>query len=224
MEREFIRHLRETGTVYIQSLFFESEEHYNSVLLEYYQHGKIPGTNRHFRYDAGNTSTMTQDHIHVLINRNRELYALNRDGSYHHSASMRLGRREKEFFQDRGFILPREEQFNICQLNPQNTYCQIKNWYYDPEVQVLNESDVLLIVELLNNQGIVYEREVRGIDETLLRHRELELTEMFNALCAGNSHAVAGLDMQSEGYIYYLYRPDRVSDRNDIRRIYESRR
>jgi len=77
------------------------------LLLELKRYGKIPKTNRNYRYDAGNTNTQTRDHIHILAGR-KELYAINRDGTPHDGSRYQLSKRDINFLKSIGFHPPKD--------------------------------------------------------------------------------------------------------------------
>lgn len=76
------------------------------LLLEHERYKQIPKTNRWVRYDAANTNTKTQDHVHVFQGKNRELYAINRDGSAHDGSKAQIGKRDIQYLKSMGFNPP----------------------------------------------------------------------------------------------------------------------
>lgn len=75
-------------------------------LLEHKKYTQIPKTNRWVRYDPGNTNTKTKDHVHVLQGKNKELYAINRDGTPHDGSKAQINKRDIEYLRSIDFNPP----------------------------------------------------------------------------------------------------------------------
>ncbi|MEI8096436.1 MAG: hypothetical protein WCG80_19660 [Spirochaetales bacterium] len=66
----------------------------------------VPRTTLFARYDPGNTSSSTQDHLHLFSRNRNELYAINRDGSPHDGSKAQLSGKEIKFLTSLGFSVP----------------------------------------------------------------------------------------------------------------------
>ena len=87
-----------------RKLFFESS---GGLLFEHEIYKIIPGTKNSYRRDAGNTSTLTQQHCHIYAKPKgggKELYSVNFDGSGHDGSSgIEISSSHAEFLRDQGF-------------------------------------------------------------------------------------------------------------------------
>lgn len=73
-------------------------------LLENKQYQRIPKTQKTYRIDKANTSTLTQDHAHVYASKNNQIYAVNIDGSGHDgNHGYEISKKDAEYFRGLGF-------------------------------------------------------------------------------------------------------------------------
>lgn len=76
----------------------------DELLLEHDKYQKIPKTQRTYRIDKANTSSLTQDHAHVYASKNKQIYAVNIDGSGHDgNHGYEIPKRDAEYFRTIGF-------------------------------------------------------------------------------------------------------------------------
>lgn len=78
----------------------------DELLLEHDKYQKIPKTQRTYRIDKANTSSLTQDHAHVYASKNKQIYAVNIDGSGHDgNHGYEIPKRDAEYFRGLGFSI-----------------------------------------------------------------------------------------------------------------------
>ena len=112
----------------VETIVFESEEEKpvleQKLILEWEQYKNIPKTNLTYRYDKGNTTTKTKDHIHVF-SKNNQLYAINIDGTSHDGSTAILGNKEIKFLRSIGFTVPANGILEWISLEDSKSYIGI---------------------------------------------------------------------------------------------------
>ncbi|MBK8949046.1 MAG: hypothetical protein IPM68_09375 [Flavobacteriales bacterium] len=111
-----------TTELFVDHLVRDVDTTEPQLLLEYEQYKQIPKTNKWYRFDSGDTNTKTQDHVHVYQGKNKQLYAINQDGTPHDGSKAQLGKKEMRFLTSLGFTPPADGILEWITLDAQKNY------------------------------------------------------------------------------------------------------
>lgn len=93
-------------------------------LFEHETYKSIPGTANSYRKDPVNTTTLTQQHVHVYAKKNgggKELYSANIDGSGHDGSSgYAVPAKHAEYLRGLGYSIPIDNVLECISLNPED--------------------------------------------------------------------------------------------------------
>lgn len=93
-------------------------------LFEHETYKSIPGTTSSYRKDPANTTTSTQQHVHVYAKRNgggKELYSANVDGSGHDGSSgYAVPTNHADHLRGLGYSIPKDNILECISLDPKN--------------------------------------------------------------------------------------------------------
>jgi hypothetical protein len=112
--------------VFIVRIYFADNDSSLEIIQESGRLKTIPCTQNNYRLDKGNMSTKTQDHVHVFYKTNKQLFAVNRDGSAHDSSHQTtISKPVANFLRNKlGFDIPTNnmiETMNFSEIDQQHT-------------------------------------------------------------------------------------------------------
>jgi hypothetical protein len=118
--KEIIRESLQPKTL---TLILDDDLNTKQLISEWEQRKQIPGTTSTYRYDSGNTNTHTQDHVHIYCkNTNKQIYAINRDGTAHDRSKYKLGQKDIVFLKNMNFTIPKDGLLEWTSLDLSKEY------------------------------------------------------------------------------------------------------
>lgn len=107
-------------------IYFEDDDSSLEIIQESGRLKPIPGTQNSYRLDRSNTSTKTKDHVHIFYKTNKQLFAVNKDGTAHDNSHQTIISKSVANYlrNELGFDIPTNnmiETINFVEIDQRHT-------------------------------------------------------------------------------------------------------